>query len=480
MSQQKNKSSASPPPPEMDGRFQRLLSLLGLLKEARHKARKTELEFMMVNQTFNLVPYRHCIFWEWDGDHVSIRTASGLVQVDPTGPYTLWLKKVIVSQLPRDTSGQAPENAQEKPAPEGYSVLLEVSQDDCRPQERSEWKKWSSTRVLLAVMKDRHKKTIGGLWLDREEPFDELERAMLEDLCDGYAHALHRYQERHGVSGRFHWRKLFKLSGKNLRIACIALSLLMLLPVHISVTAPAEVVAHEPFVISIPFDGTIGSIEVKPGQTVKAGDVLLRMDSTVLQNKVEIAQSEMLTAEIALRKTEREALTDREKLAEIAVLKSRLEQKSAEQEFARQLLDRSEIKAEKDGIAVFSDPNALRGKPVQTGEQVMLLTDPHDSDLMIRVPVEAMIDIDETIPAKFFLNIMPIGHRKAYYESIGYQATPDSDGLMTYKIRARFAQDEEKPRIGWTGTAKIYGERTILLFNILRRPLVTLRQKLGI
>ena len=310
MSQQKNKSSASPPPPEMDGRFQRLLSLLGLLKEARHKARKTELEFMMVNQTFNLVPYRHCIFWEWDGDHVSIRTASGLVQVDPTGPYTLWLKKVIVSQLPRDTSGQAPENAQEKPAPEGYSVLLEVSQDDCRPQERSEWKKWSSTRVLLAVMKDRHKKTIGGLWLDREEPFDELERAMLEDLCDGYAHALHRYQERHGVSGRFHWRKLFKLSGKNLRIACIALSLLMLLPVHISVTAPAEVVAHEPFVISIPFDGTIGSIEVKPGQTVKAGDVLLRMDSTVLQNKVEIAQSEMLTAEIALRKTEREALTD--------------------------------------------------------------------------------------------------------------------------------------------------------------------------
>ena len=56
----------------------------------------------------------------------------------------------------------------------------------------------------------------------------------------------------------------------------------------------------------------------------------------------------------------------------------------------------------------------------------------------------------------------------------------DAGGLLTYKIRGNFIAPEEEIRIGWTGTGKVYGDRTLFIVNILRRPITTLRRKLGI
>ena len=53
-------------PSEIEYKFQLLLTLITLLKSTRHKNKKTELEFLMVNQTFNLVPYSNCVYWELD------------------------------------------------------------------------------------------------------------------------------------------------------------------------------------------------------------------------------------------------------------------------------------------------------------------------------------------------------------------------------------------------------------------------------
>jgi hypothetical protein len=122
----------------------------------------------------------------------------------------------------------------------------------------------------------------------------------------------------------------------------------------------------------------------------------------------------------------------------------------------------------------------LRGKPAQTGEQIMALADPDDSEMLIRIPVDGMITLDQDTPVRFFLNVSPLNSRKAKIETISYQATADHDGLLTYKVRARFDEGGKHPRVGWTGSAKAYGDRTLFAFNILRRPIVTIRRKLGI
>lgn len=481
MAQKQNKPTGTSPPSEMDGRFQLLLTLIALLKGARHKAKKSELEFMMVNQTFNLVPYRHAVYWEWDGENVTATAMSGLVQVDPGGPYTLWLKRVIGHILNKKFPNKGSAGDAGAGNKDSFIVHFPVVPADCENRDQEEWTQWISAQALMLAMRDMHGNVMGGLWLDREEPFTDLEMAVLDDLADGYAHVLHHFDDTKIAGRRISgWKSLFSLSRSNAVRVLAVLVVVMFLPVRMSATAPAEIIAKKPDIISVPFDGVIEKVEVVPGQAVKAGDLLARMDSTILSNKTEIAASESQTAEIALQKTERESLADRSKLAEIAILKAQLDQRTTEQKFAGDMLERSEIRAARDGIVIFSDPNALQGQPVHTGEQIMLLADPQDSELLIRVPVDSMIEINESIPARFFLNVTPLGSRRATYESIGYQATPDPDSLMTYKIRARFTGNGTAPRIGSTGTGKVYGDRTILVFNILRRPIITLRRKLGL
>lgn len=465
--------------PAIDPRLQNLLTLLTLQKGARHKQKKSELEFLMVNQTFNLVPYRHCVYWQWDGEAVNIIAASGLVQLDPYGPYSLWLKKIIAKLLQEKVLTQKLAVADD--VVQSYVTQLPVTPADCGPDETEEWAKWVSAQAILFVLKDKQDQVMCGVWVDREEPFNDTDRAFLEDLMDGYAHALHGFDA--GATGqrkKAFWKSLFSLSKSNVQRVAIAICLIMLIPVRTSVTAPAEIVPREPYVVSVPFDGVIEDVVVSPGQTVKKGDLLVRMDSTALKNKSDMTSHEMETAEIAFNKTEREALIDRTKLAEIEILRSQVDTKGSERRYAVELLSRADIRAERDGIVIFSDANALRGKPARLGEQIMQLADPQDSELLIRVPVESMIKINEAVPATFFLNVMPLGFRDAVYESIGYQATPDPDGLLTYKVRARFDKSGPMPRVGWTGTGKVYGHRAILAYNIFRRPMVTLRRKLGV
>lgn len=457
--------------------LKQLLILVSLIKNVRHVSGKPALEFLMVNQTFNMVPYRQSVYWEWDGEFVKVKTISGLIEIDQDGPYILWLQNIIKDLVVSKgkSSYLADENKSE------YAGVHVITSNDCDEYGKAEWKEWLSKHVVLVVFKNSKGKIIGGLLMDREKEFNPLEIALIEDVGDSYAYSLEYFQKKSSdKSFSLGFGSIFKRSGKTMRYIWVFLILVLFIPVRMSATAPAEVVAYKPDVIAIPFNGTIEEILVRPGAFVKEGETLIRMDQTMLQNKSDMAESEMEIAQIALQKTEREAMTDRSKLAEIAILKSQLAQKSAEKEYADELLGKANITADRDGIAVFADPNSFRGKPVSAGEQIMVLADPEKSELLIRVPVDSMIEIDQSIPAKFFLSVMPLANHYAEYQSIGYQASPDGDGLLTYKIRARFMDSEQAPRIGWTGVGKVYGGWTILAANMLRRPLVAMRRKLGI
>lgn len=464
---------------EAEKKFQLLLTLITLLKSTRHKNKKTELEFLMVNQTFNLVPYRNCVYWEKPSDKVIVKNASGLVQIDPEGPYTQWLTRVIQNFLQQQKKHSSKESQDEDSSQNSFSNLHTITAEDCTKSDRSDWKKWVPNNAFLMIMRDTDEDVIGGLWFDREKDLTSLEKAILEDLGDGFAHALQNLKTKKKQNNVFGFKSIFDRSRMKARIFFIALVIIMLFPVRMSATAPAEVVATKPDIISIPFDGVIDSVEVSSGQSVKAGDVLLRMDKTMLNNKVTMTSGELRAAEISLRKTERESMKDRSKLAEISILEAQLSQKRAEANFAREMLGRAEILAERDGIVIFADANSLRGKPVQTGEKVMQLANLEDSEILIRIPVNAIIKINEDIPARFFLNASPFDSHKMQYETIGYQATMDGDGLMTYKIRGKLMGQNNTIRIAWTGTGKVYGDRTVLAVNLLRRPISTLRRKLG-
>lgn len=465
-------------PPDIDPRMQRLLTLLTIHKNARHKNDMAELSFLMVNQTFNLVPYRHGVFWRRDGDSVKIEAASGLVELDPGGPYVQWLSRVIPSQIGEAEGDQWLQIGGSPQVAEGDAKCLRVTAADCKEKEKADWSEWASSHALLVTMKGSDGKIDCGLWLDRDEAFHDTDVAFLEDLGDGYAHAIRKLMGR--AKGASITKSLLRPTKSGMTLFLFALVAAMFIPVRMSATAPAEVIARNPYVVTVPFDGVIEQAMVQPNQQVRKGDVLVVMDKTALKNKSELTQRELEAAQIELDKTEREALNDPKKRMDINLLRAQIIAKETEKRFADDLLARAEIKAETDGIVIFPDVNAMKGKPARTGEQVMLLAKPDESELLIRVPVDAMIDVKPDVEAKFFLNIAPLNSRAAKIETISYQPSPDGDGLLSYKVRAQFTDGARPPRIGSTGTAKVFGETSFVLFNFLRRPVITLRHKTGL
>ena len=106
----------------------------------------------------------------------------------------------------------------------------------------------------------------------------------------------------------------------------------------------------------------------------------------------------------------------------------------------------------------------------------MEIAAPGNTQLLVRIPVDALIDFDHDAGLYFYPNVSPLKKIKADITAVGYQASPDPDGLLTYKVRATFDDKEQAFRIGWKGTAKIYGDWTVLSYAVLRRPLIALRQ----
>lgn len=462
---------------DIDPMLQRALTLVTLHRQARHKGKLTDLLFLMVNQTFNLVKYRQCFFFRWDGHSPEVEAASGLVHLDPNGPCILWLKSVLSRFLKgKEVQAAPPEDG--KKADESYARIFPIGPADCADADRIHWPDWASPHALVLAMAGEDRKIHYGLWIDREEPFQVTDIALLDDIADAYAYALQKSEGVRGGGSKL--KRLFSLGKRKFLVMMICAVLSLFLPVRMSVTAPAEVVARSPLVVSVPFDGILESVVVKPDQVVKKGDLLAVMDGTALRNKSEMVSQELLTAAAALAKTEREAFKDPSKLSELNVLKAQIEAKQADKQYASELLSKINIIAGMDGVVIFPDANALRGRPVQAGEQIMLMSDPADSELLIRIPVDGMIVLDTSQPVNYFLNVAPLGSQAAEIDSIGYQATPDHDGLLTYKVRARFQEGVQHPRLGSTGSAKAYGDKTLLVFNIFRRPIVTIRRKLGI
>ena len=142
-------------------------------------------------------------------------------------------------------------------------------------------------------------------------------------------------------------------------------------------------------------------------------------------------------------------------------------------------MEQSTIKSPQAGIAIFSDPNDLIGKPVAIGQELMLIANPEKIELLIRVPTDAMIELNNNAAITFFPNSAPLSNFQGHLISSGYQASADPDGLLTYKLRATI-DNSEQLRIGWKGTAKIKGDWSFLGYSILRRPIIALRNILGV
>jgi len=177
--------------------------------------------------------------------------------------------------------------------------------------------------------------------------------------------------------------------------------------------------------------------------------------------------------------TSQQAMSDDKAKARLAMLSSKVDQEQAELAYDRDMLDRAEITAPSDGIAVFDDSSEWIGKPVALGERIMMVASPTHTQLQIEVPEASVVSFEPGSEVVFFSNLSPDQPLYGRLVFASYASTATADGVMSYAFRAAL-DPGVTPRLGLKGTAKIYGPRKALVLWLLRRPIAVVREWLSI
>ncbi|WP_029030846.1 efflux RND transporter periplasmic adaptor subunit [Salinarimonas rosea] len=450
------------PPP--DRRLVALSALLEVEKRARAATSAEALGFVLVNDTHLVVPYRQAALLRADSGR--IEALSGLATPDPDAPFTRRLAALMKRVAARTDAAAGPR-----------AVDLPSLPEEAGEKPDAETKTFLATHLparLALVPLARGGEVRALLLLAREEPFGPAELQVLGHLADAYAHAWAALVGARGRRGRVRRR------GLAAALAALAALAILALPVRQSVLAPAEVVAEDAALVTAPVDGVVETVHVDPNAAVAAGDLLVTLDGRELSARLEIARQALAVAEAELRQARQQAVFDDRSRARIAILEGRREQNAAEVAFVEETLARIRISAPRDGIAVFDDASDWEGRPVALGERIMQVADPGRRALEIHLAVADAIVLEPGAEVRLFLNIDPADPLPATLLRAGYRATPTPDGVMAYRLRAGFDADDPRLRIGLRGTAKLYGERTILALYLLRRPIAAARLWLGL
>ncbi|MBA0169576.1 efflux RND transporter periplasmic adaptor subunit [Pectobacterium versatile] len=425
---------------------------LDLEQQARAANSTEELAYCIVNDSQPLFSFRHAALVI----NGKVRAVTGVTQPAPHAPFVAFVERACtqLSSVDEKTLAQC--------------RVIQASQLD--EQSRKDWLALSAPEALWSPLNDRQGNPFGGIWYAREQPWQSTDQILAEQLSGAFSHAWLALEPQ---TPRWRRRARWKIV-----VPALLLLACLFIPVRQSVLAPAEVIPHQGRVVAAPLDGVIQSFTVLPNQSVRQGDVLVRFDSTTLKAQADVAERALNVAEAEHRASSQRAFQDADSKARLDFLAAQVAQKRAERDYANALLSRAEIRAERDGIAVFADATRWMGKPVRTGERLMELADPALTALRIELDVGDAIQLQQEAPITLFLDSDPLTPHAALLERIAYESEQTPAGNLAYRLDARFT--DTPPRIGLRGTAKISGDYVPLAVYLFRRPLAVIRQAIGL
>jgi hypothetical protein len=434
--------------------------LLRVEGEARAARTLAELALLIANETRKLTRSQQVFVLRMAvTGEMRVEAASAMLAVDRQVPLMQWMERTVA----RANSDVGLSSVRE--------FTLQSYGDAADPLTAS----YPFREALWFPLIDRTGALFAGALLLRSEPWTSGESALVQRLSVTFAQAWYWIATSKAV------RPKFQISRKRVITSAVAAAIVCLFPVSMSTLAPFEIGSRDPSVVTAPIDGVIQDIPIAPNSVVAPGDVLVRFADTVLRNRLEVAERELQVADVRIKKNMLLSLTDIRGRHELALARAEVTVKTAERDYARDLLGRAQITATRPGIAIFGDKRDLLGKPISTGERIMEIADPAQVEIRIDVPVADSIILSDDKRAKVFLDSDPLRPRDAMIVHGDYQAKMREGGSVAFRVVATFADGTvPPPRLGIRGTAQLYGDRVPLLYYILRRPVAAMRQWVGL
>lgn len=442
--------------------------LLYLAGRARTAQTLDALRFILLNETFQLVPYRQAVLWSRKQNVLGV---SGVSAVDHNSSFVLWIKDLI------------------KFIAKTQNEIVRVNAEMLSSELLQTWSEWLPKSALWIPLPQVDSEG-AGLLLCRDEPWQDSELHLLREWLASWQQAWQLLQFKttrkylwnsdNGAGVRAEggwWTRLW--SNRLFRYGSL-LVLIGLIPVPLTVLAPAEIIPKEPAVIRVPIEGVVEEVYVRPNQLVSRGQPLLKLDLTTLLSQLQVAEQEMQLALTAYRQGILQSLTDVERLAQLAEQDSLYVQRQIQAEYLKRMLDKANLSSPLNGVAIFDDPVQWTGRPVVAGEQVMVIAQLDQVEIEIWLALGDVIEFSGTAPVVIHLNASPFKPIRAWLRSISHEAVQRPDGSYAYRVRASLDESSEVPRIGLRGTARMSGERVTLAYWVFRKPITAVRQFIGL
>jgi multidrug resistance efflux pump len=434
-----------------------LVILLGLESAAREATTAVELSQIIATDWRKLIKVGQVFACRVKAGQARILAVTGQSSVESTSPLICALQEGLEAQLK---------------AQRGVRARLFAIRD-LDVKGAPELADYPFTYFCLKPLTLSNGQIFAAVLLARDTAWTDQDVAMIDRLAGAFAHAWQALEGKRRLS-------VSPLRRYATPVGAALILLAGLIPAPLTALAPVEVVGLNPDYVSAPIEGVVRRIEVDPNAIVAKGDVLATFVDTTLRGRASVAEQNVLVSQARERRLAQAAFTDRAARRELAVAEAELGLALAESEAAREALGRTVVRAARDGIAVYQNRADIEGKPVATGERLMAVADPAAVEYRIELPVKDAILAREGARVRIYLDADPLSPLDAKLNAVSFHAAPVPGSGLAFVLRAERSDQGAAPRIGFRGTAQIYGDTVPLAYYLLRRPLMMFRQALGL
>lgn len=446
---------AAPTGPLLSPQKSKIELLLDIEAAMRNCVDAAELSYLLVNELRPIIHAAQIYILEASATGVMRASfASDVTKVDPRAPLCITLTNIALQKV----TG--------KPANEWHDIFLD--------EIKLEAGTFPYRHGLTAKISFKDDPVVRQILALSPAPFSESDRLIAARVGATAAHAFMAIAPKRT-------RTVWPANKSKLAIGlALGTVLLGFVPVSLSILAPLEIVAKNPFIAAAPQSGVIESIDVEPNTSVSAGTILFHMSDTELRSTLDIAQKSVAVAQARLKRAQQGASASSDLRREVGISQFELALSEAERDGALARLKRTIVRAPQPGVVMFNRKQDWVGKPVSTGERILEIANPQEIEASIEVGLTDSIVLDNPTGITLFLDANPLRPIPAIFKSAGYQSQLARNEQLAFPVRATIENTGRRLRIGQRGTAQIRAQKVSLAYFIFRRPLAALRQKVGL
>ena len=430
--------------------------LLAVEAAAREASDLTELSHVIANETRKLIRCGQVHVFRWKDGKLILLATSSLSSVERTSPLVQDLEALVAPALAKLRE------------PVGLALA------DLRGADQQRLTDIAYSDFLLCPLLSRRGVLIGAMLLARNEMWADREVKLVQRLTGAYSHAWVAL-----VGEKRVWIQNERMRKYILPGSLVAGLLIALFPVPLTALAPCEIVPLDPETVTAPLDGIVQNIAVEPNQWVEAGQGLLNFVDTTIRGRLEVAERAVEVAASKERRLQQAAFDDRNARRDLSIAAAELKLAVAERDAVADQLARTRVTASRSGLALFASRKDFEGRPVSTGERIMQIAAPERVQLRVDMPVKDAPVVRDQARVRIYLDSDPLNPLDGVLERATYHATPMPGGGLAFVLYAKLPKGEA-PRIGYRGTAQVFGDDVTLVYYVMRRPLTALRQMVGL